>query len=137
MIYHIRETDPAWDGSCATVVDPSALEQPPIAVVEFQGCTSHKFGSPNDEVLHGHPLYGRGLVYYGAHIVERSRWIREIQGINSVHPRYDPASWGARQHYILAFHDETFECIALGYSVESTWRTFREALEDCVEKVLR
>jgi hypothetical protein len=35
------------------------------------------FGMPNDETLHGHPLYERGLEVYGAFRVEDSSWVRQ------------------------------------------------------------
>lgn len=40
---------------------------------------------PNDESLHGHPLFERGLAFYGAFRVENSSWIRALVRINSVH----------------------------------------------------
>jgi len=93
-------------------------------------------GAPNDEVINGHPLYGRGLVAYGAHTVERSRWIREQEKINSVHPQHRPG-WEARyRHYVLAFHDETFECIACAHTVKAALSTFADALQQCAREVI-
>lgn len=129
VIYNMREPDPNWDGSYANVVDPASDDIRLIAVIEFERCLVHKFGSPNDEVLEGHPLHGRGLVAYAAHVVERSRWIAELMKINSVHSHYDPNGWELYQHYLLAFHDETFECIARTYSCRKTLSSFPEALE--------
>jgi hypothetical protein len=37
---------------------------------------------PNDESLHGHPLFERGLNFYGAFQVESSSWIRALERIN-------------------------------------------------------
>jgi hypothetical protein len=129
VIYNIREPDPNWDGSYANVVAPTSDDLRSIAVTEFERCLVHKFGSPNDEVLQGHPLHGRGLVAYAAHIVERSGWIAELMKINSVHSQYDPDAWKDYQHYLLAFHDETFECVARAYSCRQTLGSFPEALE--------
>jgi hypothetical protein len=83
-----------------------------VAVIEFQRARIVKIGSPNDEVLHGHPLWGSGLRFYSAHVVENSPWVRELVDINRVHSRFDPARWADVRHYVLAFHDETLECIA-------------------------
>ncbi|HXU07178.1 MAG TPA: hypothetical protein VN903_39765 [Polyangia bacterium] len=131
LIYLVREPDPTWDGSYAAVVDPAALMKRPLAVVEFERCVLYKFGAPNDEVLAGHPLHGKGLAAYRAHTVERSRWIEEQKRINSVHPQHDPESWKPFRHYLLAFHDETFECIATAHSVKEIDSTFAEVLDLC------
>jgi hypothetical protein len=137
LLYHVREPGLAWDGSNATMIDPAALVRRSIAVVTFERCLVHKFGAPNDEALEGHALHGRGLVAYRAHTVERSRWIEEQERINSVHPHNKPG-WGKSfRHYVLGFHDETFECIAAGHSVKVGASTFAEALESCVREVLQ
>lgn len=75
---------------------------------------SAKLGSPNDEVFHGHPLAGKGLEGYTAQLVRNSRWLSELQQINSVHAGYRPEAWQKRNHYVFWFHDTTFECIAEG-----------------------
>lgn len=136
VIYNMREANPGWDGSSAHRVDPASGELRLIAMVEFERCIAHRLGPPNDEALHGHPLHGRGLVAYGAHIVERSRWIAELMKINSVHSQYDPERWAQYQHYLLAFHDQTLECIARGYTCKQTLSSFTEALGACVKALV-
>ena len=89
-----------------------------IALVQFHKCVSVKLGDPNDEVFHGHPLYGKGLEPYTAQIVQNSKWIEELEAINKVHSQYDPALWRSMNHYVFWFHDETFECVARAYEVE-------------------
>ena len=69
-------------------------------------------GSPNDEVLNGHPLWGSGLEGYSAHEVKNSPWIRELMDINRVHDRFRESQWSDDRHFVLTFHDETLECIA-------------------------
>jgi hypothetical protein len=93
------------------------------------GCYASKFGGPNDEVIEGHPLHGKGLGAYQAHIVANSKWIEEVKLSNSVHPRFSPNSWANAKHYLLLFHDEMFECIASGYKIE----VFRASFEDVME----
>ena len=83
-----------------------------IGIVEFKQVTSVKIGSPNDEVLHGHPLWGSGLEFHRAHVVRNSRWIAELMDTNRVHERFDEARWSGTYHFILTFHDETLECVA-------------------------
>ena len=106
------------------------------AVVEFRRCLIHRFGMPNDEALHGHRLFGRGLVAYRAHTVERSRWLDEVERINSVHPQHRPESFHDFVHYVLAFHDQTFECLAKDFVLHESLSTFSEALQRCALDVL-
>jgi hypothetical protein len=83
-----------------------------IGVVEFKGVGSVKMGSPNDEVLHGHPLWGSGLEFYRAQEVRNSPWIRELIQLNRVHSNFRQSQWSEARHFILPFHDETVECAA-------------------------
>ncbi len=39
-------------------------------VIEFHDCLIREFGYPNDEALGGHPLYERGLRFYGVYEAE-------------------------------------------------------------------
>ncbi len=90
----------------------------PLAIVEFHRCMSVKFGDPNDEVLHGHSLYGKGLQPYSVQVLHNSRWLKELEAINSVHRQYDPDFWRSLNHYVFWFHDSTFECVAKSYEVQ-------------------
>jgi hypothetical protein len=83
-----------------------------IGVVEFKRVTSIKVGSPNDEVLRGHPLWGSGLKFYSAHEIENSPWITELMEVDRAHERFDESPWHGRHHFLLTFHDETLECVA-------------------------
>lgn len=102
------------------IVDPAAQE-PPIAMVRFHACRIFSFGAPSDEGLAGHPLFGRGLRLYAAHEVQPSSWIRELERRNRVHPRHDPAAFERLRHFVLTFHDSTFEGVATGFTVSLQW----------------
>jgi hypothetical protein len=69
----------------AFFLSPAAAEPESLALVEFKKCEAAKLGSPNDEVLGGHPLDGKGLDFYAAQRVINSRWLAEVERINSVH----------------------------------------------------
>ena len=86
LICRAADRDPDWDGTRVRLVSPTDTE--PVGHLEFtfEGCSATRFGGPNDEVLHGHPLSSRGLDGYGVHLVHNSRWIAEEEAINSVHP---------------------------------------------------
>jgi hypothetical protein len=100
-----------------------------VAVVSFELSTVHTFGLPNDETIHGHSLHAKGLKAYGAYEVFNSRWIQQLEQVNSVHPRHDRQGFLAgKRHFILSFHDSTFECVALGYTIEVLRSSVREVL---------
>lgn len=133
LAFILSETQSDWDG-----MNPASkgLEQSePLALVQFEGCQSAKLGAPNDEVFGGHTLSGKGLEYYAAQQVVNSAWLRELEAINSVHPRYDPARWRDLNHYIFWFKDSTFECIAKSYAVETYRESMKALLARMVERV--
>lgn len=117
LVFFMREIDQSWDGSYTSIRHPDSPSLSNLAVVEFQGCVSAKMGGPNDEVFHGHPLYGKGLEAYRPLRVENSPWIKELEKINSVHSRYNSERWRNLNHYIFGFHDSTVECIASSLKV--------------------
>lgn len=118
LVFFVRTPDPNWDGTYATVKDPASGQTESLALVSFKRCISAKLGSPNDEVHEGHPLSGKGLESYSAQVVKHSRWLAGLQQINSVHSYYRADTWASLHHYVLWFHDTTFECIAEGFEVE-------------------
>lgn len=130
LTFYVHEPEPDWDGSYATVKDPGDGSVESLALIEFFGCSSAKFGSPNDEVFEGHPLSGKGLDAYTAQRVVNSKWLAELEAINSVHRRYDPALWRKRNHYVFWFHDTTFECVAESFRVE----VFRESMAELLAR---
>lgn len=127
LAFFLSEPDPAWDGSYVTIKSPGDEQPQPLGLVEFEHCISTKLGTPNDEVFEGHPLNGKGLEAYGAQRVVNSRWLKELEKINSVHRMYRPEFWTDRNHYIFWFHDSTFECVARSFKVE-TYRISMKAL---------
>ena len=112
------------------------LRESGLAIVQFHRCLIHKFGAPNDEARSGHPLSTRGLGGYSAHTVERSSWIAEQERINSVHRNHRPESFTELTHYVLPFHDETFECLAKGHTIRESLSTFTEAVQQCTNEAL-
>lgn len=136
LAFLMSEPDPNWDGSYVTVKSPADENVEPLALVEFERCTSAKLGAPNDEVFSGHPLYGKGLESYQAQRVVNSQWLKEIERINSVHRMYRPEAWSDSSHFIFWFHDSTFECIARSFKVETHRTTMKALLNMMVERLL-
>lgn len=96
---------------------PSTSE--PCALVSFKRPYAHMFGPPNDEAFSGHPLAVRGLRPYAVFEIERSSWVHTLERMNSVHPCHRPEQFANYKHYVFAFHDCTFECIAEGFAISS------------------
>jgi len=122
LLFYLQDDDLESDG------------EESIALVQFYGCVSLKFGSPNDEVLYGHPLHGRGLEPYTPQIVKNSKWIKDLEVINKVHPNFDQESWRSFNHYVFWFHDETFECVAKSYEVEVIHTKMDEAIVEATRR---
>ena len=99
VAFYLEEPAPNWDGTYARMVDPTDDTVESLALAEFKGVVAVKMGPPNDEVLHGHPLWGRGLEWYGTYVVENSRWLAELIEINRVHERFDLERWEERRHF--------------------------------------
>lgn len=118
LICRASVPDPHWDGTSVRIVSPADSQPADLLQFTFVGCHSAKFGGPNDEVLHGHPLSGRGLDGYGPHVVHNSVWLAEEERINSAHDFHRPAAYAALQHYFFVFHDEMFEALAADVHAE-------------------
>ena len=89
-----------------------------VAVVAFPGFLIYKFGYPNAEVLSGHPYYSLGLRAYSLFEVIDSDWVQDIEQRNRIHPRHNSERYKAYRHFLIAFEDSTFECIAKGLEIE-------------------
>jgi hypothetical protein len=88
-----------------------------VAICSFRLYSGVYLGVPNDEALPNHPLYERGLGYYGAFRVEHSAW---AAALSEVGHRKDAPRMAApqRTHWIITMHDSTFECVADTVTVE-------------------
>ncbi|MEM6289335.1 MAG: hypothetical protein AAF845_19515 [Bacteroidota bacterium] len=83
-----------------------------MATVTFHGLRALYFGPPNEEAFEGHPLANRGLRPWAAFEILRSSWIRSMERMNRVHRAHRPEAFEGLRHYVLAFLDSTFECVA-------------------------
>jgi hypothetical protein len=117
VAYFVQESPAAWDGKSVRVVATDSLGEP-AALVRFLRMRATMFGPPNDEAFSGHPLAERGLHPYGAFEITESSWIRQLERMNAVHPCHRPEVFSTHRHFVLAFHDSTFECVANSYALE-------------------
>jgi hypothetical protein len=123
LIYYVADSWPAEFGAPGAQTD--AFER--VATVVFTGVRGVFFGAPNDEALDNHPLYERGLGFYGAFRVEDSSWAAALERL-AIKKGARPISRSPLTHYIVTMHDSTFECIAQSH----TTRVERIALRDAV-----
>jgi hypothetical protein len=110
------------------------LEDAGTAVVEFTRCLVSRFGYPNDEARRGIPRY-RG-VSYGIYEVRNSTWIKEVVRMN---PHSFPQTRDdyIAKHYLFAFHDGTFECLADGLRIEIASEPYHLTFERIRRRVFR
>lgn len=136
LAFLIHEPDPNWDGSYVTIKSARDNRLERLGLVEFENCRWARLGGANDEVLEGHPLWGKGLEAYSAQRVINSKWLKELETINKVHAQYNPRNWEGLQHYIFWFHDSTFECIAHSFRVETCHESMKSLLGRMVERLV-
>lgn len=99
----------------AFLSDPASPTEEATGIMFFERPRAHYFGMPNDEALGGHPLFKRGLGFYGLFEVLDSSWVRHLERVNSVHDRHDPKWFENDRHFIFTLKESTFECVAEGY----------------------
>jgi hypothetical protein len=82
-----------------------------VCLAEIRRCLSVRFGFPNTDVLHAHPL-GSALQYCRAHEVLDSRWLAEVRHNEAAHPHADkPVPYPWARHFFLTFHDSCLEAL--------------------------
>jgi hypothetical protein len=105
------------------------------AIIEIVRCSITKFGYPNDEALAGHPLFSRGLTFYGVFEVLNSSWIQQMTSQNRV--CFPKTEHSDQKHYIFAFHDSTFECVADGLRVSLSTEPYEQILAEVSRRLFR
>jgi hypothetical protein len=89
---------------------------PQYAIVTFIQYGSYMSGQPDEKAFSGHPLYPRGLEPFSFSEVIGSSWLRQLIEIDAANPYHTAAFYEGCRHFILAFKNSTFECVARGYS---------------------
>lgn len=128
LAYFLNEPIENWDGRPRSVGvnTPGKL----CALIRFKFPDSHMFGLLNDECCPGHPLAKRGLRYYSVSVVNNSSWIRALERLNSEHPRRNAIPYDGYKHFIFAFHDNVFECVAEGFELTTHRGSVASVLRD-------
>lgn len=120
-----------WTSAPIRAARPGGPEEL-CAIVSFDRAYAHMFGPPNDEAFAGHPLAARGLEPYSVFEVEGSSWLHRLVQMNSVHPYHRAEQFKDFKHWVFSFHDTTFECIALSFTIDLAHGTPWSVLEDAV-----
>ncbi len=104
-------------------------------ILEFKWLAKTKFGLPNDEARPGHPLYKAGLNKFGYGFVEvtQSSWLREEEQNNQV--KFPKSSLQKLRHFIVTFHDSTFECLAEDFELVVSDGPFNEIIAKYIDKI--
>ena len=82
-------------------------------VLSWTGVRYSAIGSPNDEALHGHRLYSKGLdsvLWIGE--VSDSELIAALEKQNSVHSRHEPERFAHLLHHVVLTKERTVEVVA-------------------------
>lgn len=92
-----------------------------VLQVVFRHLNGVRVSCISDEVIGGHPLFGKGLSAYGLFKVINSAWLDELRRCDAVHPQHNEAHWKAAAHYLLCFKDRIAEVIT---AQKPTWYSF-------------
>ena len=94
LAFFLADPPAGWDGR--SVVDPASPEPARVGVVEWLRCRAAILGGPNDEALHGHRLWRRGLDVVGAYAASEvvgSGWIAAMEEADRVHAQHRPEAF--------------------------------------------
>lgn len=135
LAYYIEDVPDDWDGSSVRVVGLDPTDET-VALLRFELCYAHMFGPPNNEAYTRHPLADRGLKPYSAFEVKNSSWIHQAERRNAVHPCHKAERFFEnKRHFILIFHDSTYECIAKSFTVKLIKGSTKGVLCDAIKDI--
>jgi hypothetical protein len=140
LAFRLSEPDPTWDGTWVKVVSPSDEDESELGVIEWLRCGGAVLGGLNEEAFHGHPLWKRGPedapIGFTSSEVLGSRWISEWEEANRVHEAHSPSQFADYRHFIIPFHDSTFECVAKGFIAYRTRQSMSSLLIELARRVV-
>jgi hypothetical protein len=96
--------------------DSDSYEDTGRAICNFDGCMVTKFGYPNDEAYFSIPRTS-GLGYAVCEVMG-SRWKDEIAELNEYSFPGSGQLFADLRHFLILFHDSSFECLANSISSE-------------------
>ena len=78
-----------------------------------------------------HRLYNKGLKAYGFFEILRSSWTEILTEQNKIF--YIEGKACHIRHFIITFHDSTFECLAADYKAKVDQRPYKEIISEISE----
>jgi hypothetical protein len=131
LAFYLRESDVVEESAGSPARDGASKFVEPIGVVEWMRCVAVSLGPPNENGLDRDRRWHSGLGDVGPHAageVSNSRWIADLNRLDRADPDDRTADFDRRRHFILGFHDSTFECVAYGFRVWTTAAPMDEVL---------
>ncbi|MDB6038750.1 MAG: hypothetical protein JWM99_2591 [Verrucomicrobiales bacterium] len=130
MAFYLQDFPDDRDVTTVRIVGDQTQSEP-VAVVEFTEPYAYMFGPPKDEAFSRHPLASRGLRPGTRVIVDQA-----LGAHDSAHPRHRPERFVGLEHYILSFHDTTFECVARRFAVSTHTGSVAEVLQNVLRGIV-
>lgn len=131
VLYMLQSMPEGWYNTWVKIIS-SDTKADPFAIILFHHSLAYYHGIPGDEAIHGHPLYRRGLRPHGAFEIENSTWHEAMMKMSRIHAAHCTEKYHLYRHFVLAFRETTFECLAESYSI----RIGNGSLVDAAGKVL-
>lgn len=116
VLYVLQSKPEGWYDSWVKMISSDA-EGEPFVIIVFQHPLAYCHGILDHQALHGHPLYRRGLRPHGAFEIENSSWQEALLKMRRMHAAHRIENYHRYRHFVLAFRDTTFECLAESYSI--------------------
>jgi hypothetical protein len=131
VLYVLQSVPEGWYDTWVKIMSPDSQGKP-FALIVFHHPLAYCRGIPDDETLHGHPLYKRGLRPNGAFEIQNSSWRDGLMKMSRLQAAHRSESYHRYRHFVLAFRDTAFECLAETYSI----RLGRGSVLDAAARVL-
>jgi len=91
-----------------------------VGAIIFERCVATRFGPPGEE---GHALEGHGWEPHTLLEVINSAWLSKMVGRTNGY-----------SHFLISFHDTSFECIARSFRTSQLPGTFADAVQQTIEQ---
>ena len=109
-----------------------------MMLIKFNVCIASKFVIvPNHSNVEGYPYYTCGLWSANFFEIKNSDWIEELKKIDSFTDESHTktlSDFKKLKHYVLLFHDSTFECVAESFKVK---KLKGKSMTDILSKVAK
>ncbi|MBL7869463.1 MAG: hypothetical protein JNM71_15715 [Flavobacterium lindanitolerans] len=83
----------------------------------FLNCLQYRLGKPDSDSYHRYRYYQSDVEYFDFYLVENSTWIKDFPIDKKIHNSSILNEFRSKlKHFVFFFRDNTFECVATGYS---------------------